>query len=315
MNIRLPGSSSETSWLGFGCAALSGGESHRAGRRLIECAIDAGIRHFDVAPNYGLGMAEDVLGQALGGCCTVATKVGMGRPIGGLAFSALRHWFRPMVRKSRALKRLSAKAGAKLSSSNTIKLTANTVRSSAKESLSRLRRSQVELLLLHEVLHEDVSAEILDALEKLKAEGAIGAYGIGVAAAQSEFADPTFGDVLQCAFDLYSVTRPSEKFVITHRAVMRNYDQLLELIRAHPNGAERLSRDLNFDLKETERLGDLLLAAALSANSGGIVLFSSHNLDRIRRYAQIPTNSGLLLAGQRLNNVAPDLTNYMKISS
>jgi aryl-alcohol dehydrogenase-like predicted oxidoreductase len=51
--------------------------------QLLECAYDAGIRHFDTAPYYGYGEAERVLGEFLRGKrdqVTITTKFGIQPP-------------------------------------------------------------------------------------------------------------------------------------------------------------------------------------------------------------------------------------------
>lgn len=69
--------------LGYGAAGL--GNLYRAieddeAQALVDAAWSVGIRHFDVAPHYGLGLAERRLGQALAGrprdAYLLSTKVG-----------------------------------------------------------------------------------------------------------------------------------------------------------------------------------------------------------------------------------------------
>ena len=62
----------KTGWkvsvLGFGAAPLGGTHgafSEKEGVRAVHTAIDLGINFIDVAPYYGLTMAETVLGRAL----------------------------------------------------------------------------------------------------------------------------------------------------------------------------------------------------------------------------------------------------------
>src|SRR5262249_38899680 len=77
----------KTGWkvsvLGFGAAPLGGTHgafSEKDGIRAVRTAIDLGINFIDVAPYYGLTMAESVLGKALGEVprekFLLATKVG-----------------------------------------------------------------------------------------------------------------------------------------------------------------------------------------------------------------------------------------------
>jgi len=74
----------EASALGFGCWAMGGtwnGVSDSESKAAVHVAIEQGINFFDVAPAYGLGHAERVLGEALQGvdrsALVIATKCGL----------------------------------------------------------------------------------------------------------------------------------------------------------------------------------------------------------------------------------------------
>jgi len=73
----------EVSVLGYGCWAAGkqwDNASDDASIRAIQTAIDHGINFFDVAPVYGYGHAEKVLGKAIGGRrdkIFIATKCGL----------------------------------------------------------------------------------------------------------------------------------------------------------------------------------------------------------------------------------------------
>src|SRR5579864_5456646 len=78
--IVLPGSDIKTTPLAFGCASLFRTTSSAARQRLLHSAFEAGIRHFDVAPFYGLGAAEAELGKFVRGRrgdLVLATKFGL----------------------------------------------------------------------------------------------------------------------------------------------------------------------------------------------------------------------------------------------
>jgi aryl-alcohol dehydrogenase-like predicted oxidoreductase len=51
--------------LGFGCASLGSRIGARPGLLALEQAFDAGISWYDVAPSYGDGNAEAILGNFL----------------------------------------------------------------------------------------------------------------------------------------------------------------------------------------------------------------------------------------------------------
>lgn len=80
---RLGGSTVEITALSFGAAAIgnlfSEVEPERAAAA-VDAAWDAGIRYFDTAPHYGLGLSERRLGEALRrrprDAYTLSTKVG-----------------------------------------------------------------------------------------------------------------------------------------------------------------------------------------------------------------------------------------------
>lgn len=73
----------KVSVIGYGCWAAGGqwdNSSDEASIRSIQTAIDLGINFFDVAPVYGYGHAEEVLGKAIAGRrdkVIIATKCGL----------------------------------------------------------------------------------------------------------------------------------------------------------------------------------------------------------------------------------------------
>lgn len=81
MRIRiLAGTEVATTTLGFGCAGLFRLPWKADRRAILEAAYELGIRHFDVAPMYGLGRAEAELAPVLKhrrGDMTITTKFGI----------------------------------------------------------------------------------------------------------------------------------------------------------------------------------------------------------------------------------------------
>jgi len=81
---RLGQSDLSVSQIGFGCAAIGGYDYGRADDSVslaaIHEALDRGVNFFDTADVYGLGHAEEILGEALAGRAqeaVIATKVGL----------------------------------------------------------------------------------------------------------------------------------------------------------------------------------------------------------------------------------------------
>lgn len=82
-DTRPPAARLDIPALGYGAACLGNlyrAMAHDEAQALVDAAWDEGIRHFDVAPHYGLGLAERRLGRALAGrprdAYLLSTKVG-----------------------------------------------------------------------------------------------------------------------------------------------------------------------------------------------------------------------------------------------
>lgn len=162
MTTRPFGALGEVSALTLGGAGLMGGWGHAPDLdeavATIRAAVDAGVDHIDVAPGYGDGGAERAVGAAFGGALPagvrISTKVPLDRPAPGAAPG--------LIERSLAA------------------------------SLERLRLPRVDLLLTHCWLlpdgeegagrsglpFRDYVQEVRPALERLVADGRIGAWGI-----------------------------------------------------------------------------------------------------------------------------------------
>jgi D-threo-aldose 1-dehydrogenase len=167
VTLRLPGIP-----LGLGCGPL-GNLYHAIGddqaAATIDAAWDAGVRFFDTAPHYGLGLAERRLGKALAG-----------RPRGGYAVS---------TKVGRLLEPTPDQAGERDVEGFVVPRTHRRVwdfsrdgiRRSISESLERLGLDRVDVALLHDSeSHADVAiGQGYPALAELRDEGVVGAIGAG----------------------------------------------------------------------------------------------------------------------------------------
>ncbi|MCE2524444.1 MAG: aldo/keto reductase, partial [Acidimicrobiia bacterium] len=154
--------------IGFGTAPLGGFRtpvSEDAAAAAIEAALEVGYRYFDTAPLYGYGLAERRLGRALKGCdadVKVSTKVGRiidpeaPRPPGDL---------------------FAGDCG-----TATFDFSADGVRRSLEASFERMDCSYVDVAFIHDPDDHprQALAEAYPALEQLRAEGAVGAIGVGM---------------------------------------------------------------------------------------------------------------------------------------
>ena len=169
---RLGGSPVFVTELSFGGAAIGNlftEVTDDDARAAVDAAWDGGIRTFDTAPHYGLGLSERRLGGALRhrprDQYVISTKVGRllrpgsppyGRDPDGFAVPAdhVREW----------------------------DFSADGVRRSLEASLRRLGLDRVDIALIHDPDDhgEQAFREAYPALEKLRAEGAVRAIGAGM---------------------------------------------------------------------------------------------------------------------------------------
>lgn len=160
--------------LGLGCATQGNLHQERTDDdafKVFEAAWDAGIRHFDTAPHYGLGLSEQRLGRFLQGKprdeYVVSTKVGrLLRPNptwDGVAQDD--HLFAVPARLHREWD-----------------VSLSGVRASTEESLERLGLDRVDILYLHDPEHsgiDDALRQGMESLATLRAEGLVGRIGVG----------------------------------------------------------------------------------------------------------------------------------------
>ena len=154
----------------LGCAPLGGlfrSVSEAAARDTVDAAWEAGVRTFDVAPQYGGGRAEARLGAALRerprAEYVVSTKVGRLVVERGAGDQSVAHF---------------ADAGGGL----VYDFTRDGVRRSLEASLERLGLERVDIVHVHDPdEHLDQAiAEALPALCALREQGVIGAVGAGM---------------------------------------------------------------------------------------------------------------------------------------
>lgn len=168
--------------LGLGCASL--GNLYRAisseqARETVDAAWSAGIRYFDTAPYYGLGLSERRLGDALRSqdraCYKISTKVGrLLEPDRSEPVPDVRYGF---VTPMPFAMRYDYSYGG--------------VMASYEASLQRLGLARIDILLVHDIgrlTHGDENARHFNdletggyrALEELRSAGDISGFGLGV---------------------------------------------------------------------------------------------------------------------------------------
>ncbi|MBB6627712.1 aldo/keto reductase [Nocardioides sp. KIGAM211] len=180
--------------LGLGGAQL--GNLYRAisdetAAATVAAAWDAGIRYFDTAPHYGVGLAERRLGRALAerprDDYVLSTKVG-----------------RLLVDDPAGAGRRDAEGFDVPASTRRVwDFSRDGVRRSVEESLTRLGLDRIDVAFLHdpEDHWEQALAEGLPALVELREEGVLGAVGAGMnfAAPLTELVREHDVDLVMCA--------------------------------------------------------------------------------------------------------------------
>lgn len=276
-----------TSRLGFGCSNLFAGADESNSRRLIDQALELGITHFDVAPPYGRGDAEDVIGRALSGyrqSVTISTKVGIGRPSGAANWRRLRSTLSPLKRFAPATWKAMGET-VRRSTQPAGQFRPDFVNSSLSDSLKRLKREKIDVYLLHEACVRDVSPQLVDLLAHKKDLGVIGNIGLGTSlenALEIRHSYPDLKTVIQIPdSEVCDVGAGSGQFIISHRAIANG----LKLTRAwrknQQSDVTRLSKLTGIDLSDDRRLAPLFLSWALDRNPTGIVLFSTSKAENI----------------------------------
>lgn len=165
--------------LSLGCHNLTGASSYARSERMVRCALDLGIRRFDVAPSYGLGTAERTLASALGRQRTdptleITTKFGIAPP----RFGALAAWLREPYRTLRSARALNMSASTEAKPPRIPLLLSPTstntdARSAAIRSLKRLRVDRLGALLVHELASESTAGQLHDDISDLLYRGLI----------------------------------------------------------------------------------------------------------------------------------------------
>ena len=179
--------------LSLGCAQL--GNLYRSitdeqARATVDTAWEVGIRYFDTAPHYGLGLSERRLGSALAGRrrseYVLSTKVG-----------------RRLEPLSLAGRRDDEGFDVAATHRRVWDFSRDGVLRSIEESLERLGMDAVDIVYLHDP--DEYRREALDtaypALEELRAQGVVSAIGAGMnqTAMLADFARHTDMDVLMLA--------------------------------------------------------------------------------------------------------------------
>jgi D-threo-aldose 1-dehydrogenase len=294
-----------TSSLGLGCAGIFREPTRSGRRRLLAVAFESGIRHFDVAPMYGLGAAERELGsfsRGRRGEITIATKFGIvPTPLGrfaGVVQSPFRWLLARRPNLSQAARQQAAgpstgRAGDLLYRSTGYD--AVSARRALDESLRQLSTDYVDLFLLHDPQPGSVRSEELCAfLDKAIADGKIRGWGVAgeTDPTSAVLADlPRAPSVVQLPYDV-AAPLTGRDASIRFGVVGTNLPRLLTLL-ADSDVRRRWSEETARECSTAAVLSELLLRSAFRDTPDGVVLYSSVQESRLREAAILADRSPL----------------------
>ncbi len=268
----------EVSALGFGCAALGSRVSEAQGLRALAFAFDRGITFYDVAPSYGYGEAEEILGKFLSGRrdrVVVCTKFGIPRP----AMPPIMRFVRPLLRAfARALPQPGVPESRGRGEAH---LHPEEIETAVADSLRRLRTDYVDVLALHEPSPEDCANEAVQReLERMIEKGyarSIAIAGAPEAAAAGTRASDLY-KIAELADSPFAPAIPRVKaelggetslFFVTH-SVFKDHDLLARLLVGDGGRLGALASQLAYG--PPFMASEMLLDHAFAANPDGVVL-------------------------------------------
>lgn len=160
----------EVSKISFGTGSLYKMISEKRALNILSAVEEIGISHFDTAPIYGFGYAENILGKFLErrrSNFTLTTKIGLvpnNRYDVEIPTILAKKLFGRLLKKEYGIHQDWSIIG---------------IQDSLNQSLRRLRTDYIDFLLLHEPEYSEIrKEEMIHWLNKRKSEGVIRAWGI-----------------------------------------------------------------------------------------------------------------------------------------
>ncbi|AXY77106.1 aldo/keto reductase [Paraflavitalea soli] len=162
--------------LGFGTAGLTSMKTYGSVIRLLETAFNSGITHFDTAPLYGQGYAEDLVGRFIKNKrhkLTITTKFGLGsaKPLTvPVAFALPLNYYRKALKKAPPPVQQGQIEPVTPALLPYRRITTTEIHNSLTQSLKRLQTNYIDYYFLHEglpgFLDQDAHQYLLDQQQK-----------------------------------------------------------------------------------------------------------------------------------------------------
>jgi D-threo-aldose 1-dehydrogenase len=263
--------------------------SKRERQAVLAEAFEQGVRHFDVARMYGLGVAEGELGTFARGRrdqMIIATKFGIEASAPG-GLSRLQGPARSLLARYPALRNVVKRRSSAFHEPH--RYDAATARTSLEKSLRELQTDYIDILLLHDPSATDEVdlPEISDYLEEARRAGHLRAWG--VAGEQDRCIQLkrslTEAAILQLRRDILSphpsLTSELEP-LITFGVLGEPMGRILAYLGTQPERRDQWSQSIGLDGASSDTIACLLLRDALRTNPHGVVLFSTTKPERLQ---------------------------------
>ncbi|HSR17231.1 MAG TPA: aldo/keto reductase [Ignavibacteriaceae bacterium] len=216
---RLGKTDLKVSEIGFGCQSIAGGLFYKddgESLKALEMAFDYGINFFDTSDHYSQGESEILIGKAFKrkrDKVIIGTKAGtLYKPAADFLLKQ-RSLIRPVSRYLRSMKIPFHLFRAKRKHSD---FSEKYLISTLEKSLKRLQTDYIDLFQLHKPSKTVIeSGEIINTMEKLKAQGKIRYYGISCAQNEDAFISFNFPGIssLQLTINLLDKKYIEEIFI------------------------------------------------------------------------------------------------------
>lgn len=306
---KLPGTGVATSAVGFGCAGLFRIPQRTARRSVLDAAYDAGIRHFDVAPMYGLGLAEAELGSFLKrrrADVTVTTKFGIDPTFLSRGAAVIQPPLRAFLAKRPSVGEGLKTAGQGPHSGPLGRLLYSSpgyhrraAQAGLERSLRALGTDYIDIFLLHDPVGGLITGapELTSYLDEQCRAGRIRCWGVTGQPSGLRGVMECLGGapVVQFRDDIFEGLSGAEHMLdgarITYGALARALPASRQYLAQSPGALRTWSEQLGVDLAEAPNLPRMLLRAALVRNTGGPVLFTTTQPGRARMGAEAATQS------------------------
>jgi len=311
---ELSGTGVATSAIGFGCAGLFRIPDRKTRRVTLDAAYDAGIRHFDVAPMYGLGLAETELAPFLKGRradITVTTKFGIEPTLLAKGVARVQKPMRAFLASRPAVNDELKTAGQGPRSGPVGRLLyaapgyhQRSAQLGLDRSLKELKTDYIDVFLLHDPVGNLITGipSLVEYLNEQCRIGRIRCWGVTGQLSELPAIVQSLGQttVVQLKDDIFgpplSTGQLFSEAKITYGALAQALPLTRRFLAQSPDHMRTWSERLGTDLAEESSLPKLLLSVALQRNAAGPVLFSTTRSQRVGLAAGAAAQGGRLSA-------------------